>query len=180
MIDCLWIFTHICHTSYGRRHVVPSAVLLAGIYTPQAKLVLAGMYALPAPTGRQTIFCRYRQGKLVTKYYYRHVWILLNKNCSSLHNFNLSDLVHEKSADSRQNSRVGRWTCGPRLLLEPEGPGSSPQTTDFLTNSCGQATYALVFLFSVNWYQLASGWRWDTVCINVTQFHSGEHLMAVM
>ena len=28
---CLWIVTHIRHASYGRRHVVPSTVSLAGM-----------------------------------------------------------------------------------------------------------------------------------------------------
>ena len=66
------------------------------------------------------------------------------------------------------------------LASELEGPGSSLETTDFLTNSCGQATNAPVSLFSkqyrlidevrsfdmnpyryigldlVDWYQLAS------------------------
>ena len=31
------------HTPYGCRHVVPSAVSLAGIYASSAKLALAGM-----------------------------------------------------------------------------------------------------------------------------------------
>ena len=48
------------------------------------------------------------------------------------------------------------------LVWEPEGPGSSLETTDFLTNY-GRATKALVSLFtkqSINWYQLASEWAW--------------------
>ena len=45
---------HICHAPYGHRHVVPSAVSLAGVYVSPAKPVLAGVYALPAPTGRLT------------------------------------------------------------------------------------------------------------------------------
>ena len=37
--------------------------------------------------------------------------------------------------------------------------GSIPDSTNFLTNSSGQATNALVSLFTkqYNWYQLASG-----------------------
>ena len=42
-IDCLWIVTHIRHAPYGRRHVVPSAVSLAGVYASPAKPALAGV-----------------------------------------------------------------------------------------------------------------------------------------
>ena len=62
-----------------------------------------------------------------------------------------------------------RMACGQRLASEPEGPGSSPKTTDFLTNSCEQATNALVSLFTkqcklvqpASWRGLAGG---ETLC----------------
>ena len=42
------------HAPYGRRHVVPSAVSLAGVYASPAEPVLAGLYALPVPAGRRS------------------------------------------------------------------------------------------------------------------------------
>ena len=49
------------HAPYGRHHVVPLAVSLAGVYASPARPVHAGVYALPT----KPAFCRYRQGKLV-------------------------------------------------------------------------------------------------------------------
>ena len=59
---------------------------------------------------------------------------------------------------------------------------SIPETTDFLTNSSGQATNAHVSLFTKQ-HKLVpadyiAGWEWGIVCINATQSHSGEHLVA--
>ena len=48
------MFTSGAHAPYGRCHVVPSAVSLAGVYSSPAKPVLAGVYVLLAPTGRQS------------------------------------------------------------------------------------------------------------------------------
>ena len=48
------------HAPYGHRHVVTSAVSLAGVYTSHAKPVLAGVYVLYAGSHG-----RYRQRKLV-------------------------------------------------------------------------------------------------------------------
>ena len=42
------------HSPYGRRHVVPSIVSLAGVYVSPAKLILPSVYALLVPTGRQS------------------------------------------------------------------------------------------------------------------------------
>ena len=50
-MQCDWL-SRIRHAPYELPHVVPSAVSLAGVYSSPAKPVLAGMYALPAPTGR--------------------------------------------------------------------------------------------------------------------------------
>ena len=43
---------------------------------------------------------------------------------------------------------MGQSPCGQRLVLEAEGPSSGLETTDFLTNSSGQATNADVSLFT--------------------------------
>ena len=42
------------------------------------------------------------------------------------------------------------------LGSEPEGPGSSPETTDFMTKSSGQATNALVSLFNKQYKLVAA------------------------
>ena len=42
------------HAPYGCRHVVPSAIPLACMYASLAKPVLAGVCALPAPTGQRS------------------------------------------------------------------------------------------------------------------------------
>ena len=48
-----------------------------------------------------------------------------------------------------------------------EGPGSSPETTDFRTYSSGQATNASVSLFTKKYKLVPAGymaaWGWDTV-----------------
>ena len=58
---------------------------------------------------------------------------------------------------------------GRRLASKPEGPGSSPETTDFLTDSCRQATIVLVPCSpsGINRYQLciASG-LWVRRCVH--------------
>ena len=56
------------HASYGRRHFVPSAVLLAGVYASPTESALAGVWALPAPTAKPA-FCRYRQEEPVFHVY---------------------------------------------------------------------------------------------------------------
>ena len=51
------------HAPYGRCHVVPSVVSLAGVYVSLAKPVLAGVYALPAPTAGEAGFLPISAGK---------------------------------------------------------------------------------------------------------------------
>ena len=42
------------NASYWHRHVLPSAVSLAGMYASTAKPAFAGLLALPVPTGRRS------------------------------------------------------------------------------------------------------------------------------
>ena len=51
--QCEWL-SRIRHDPYGRRHLTPLAVSLARVCASPAKPVLAGVYALPAPTGRRS------------------------------------------------------------------------------------------------------------------------------
>ena len=81
-----------------------------------------------------------------------------------------------------QRAWVGRLT-GQRLASELEGPGSSPEITNFLNNICGQATINALTCpcspSSVNWCKrlVGAGWEWDTA--QSTQPHPREHLVAL-
>ena len=74
------------------------------------------------------------------------------------------------------------WPHGQRFASELEGPGSSPEITNFLNNICGQATINALTCpcspSSVNWFKqlVSTGWEWDTA--QSTQPHPREHLVA--
>ena len=76
------------------------------------------------------------------------------------------------------------------LTVNGSGQGALDSTLKQLTSFRVSNILVLYFLYfiltlwcpsspsSKSWYQLASGLGWDTVSINVTQSHSGEHLVA--
>ena len=64
--------TSCAHAPYGRRHVVPSAVSIAGVYASPAKLVIAGMYALLAPTVDEAGFLPISAGKASCRILFRY------------------------------------------------------------------------------------------------------------
>ena len=101
---------------------------------------------------------------------YPHVFLQPLECGASLRHYSI--FIGESTAE-RLRARV--WS--------PEGPGSSPETADFLKNRSGQTTHAKICPCSpiskngISW--LYSWLGQGTVRIKATQSHSGEHLMAV-
>ena len=77
--DCFWIVTNIRPAPYGRRHVVSSAVSLAGVTRRRrSRLSPASKRCRLPRTGIKPAFCRYQQGKLVLK---NARWSNLTQSC---------------------------------------------------------------------------------------------------
>ena len=65
-----------------------------------------------------------------------------------------------------KNKRANSYGMVEWLAQRPKVAGSIPETTDILNNSSGQATNALVYLFTKQCKLVPAGWGWDTVNIS--------------